>query len=117
MLINNVLLQDLKELARELGAPAGGKKDELVGAILAAQGIPDAAGGAEELDDGLADDVINSTGSAGAPDGSAAAPPAAAAAEGKHASIVFALDKQQVWTVIMVSGAPEPQAGNVSVVA
>lgn len=117
MLINNVFLQDLKELARELGAPAGGKKDELVGAILAAQGIPDAAGGAEELDDGLADDVIDSTGSAGAPDGSAAAPPAAAAAEGKHASIVFALDKQQVWTVIMVSGAPEPPAGNVSVVA
>lgn len=86
------IVQDLKEIARELGAPAGGRKDELIAAILAQAGV----GGAEELDDGLGDageDLLGGTGAAGAAAGTPAAP---AAADGKHAAIVFSLQKQEV---------------------
>lgn len=107
-----MILQDLKELARELGAPAGGRKEELVSAILAAQGTPEAAAGAEELDDGLGDDIVDGAGAAGAAGG----PAPATAAEGKHAAIVFALEKQQVWAVATVQAAPVPLAGSLDAV-
>lgn len=86
-------VQDLKEIAKEIGAPAGGKKDELIAAILAVSG-------ADGLDDGLgdaADDIIDDPAAAEPAAGSGAPVAAAeAAAPGKHASIVFALDKPQV---------------------
>lgn len=89
-------VQDLKEIARELGAAAGGRKDELILSILTAQG----AGGAEELDDGLGDAGDDLVG--GAEPAGAAAP--AAAAEGKHAAIVFSLQKQEVRRFLWMQG-------------
>ncbi len=83
-------------MARELGSPAGGRKEDIIQAILAATAT-DAAGGAEDMDADLADDIVEGTGSAGAPAGDPTAPPAA---EGKHAAIVFALEKQQVWAIL-----------------
>lgn len=81
-------VKDLKEIAKELGAAATGKKDELVAAILAVSADPaaaDDAGLEDELEEPAAEE--------------AAAPAAgadAAAASGKHASIVFALEGKKV---------------------
>ena len=95
-------MQDLKEIARELGAPAGGRKEELVAGIIAAQVAPEG----DELDDHAlgedpADDLNEepAAGAAAADNGAAEA----AAAEGKHASIVFALDTKEVCSVHALS--------------
>lgn len=84
-------IQDLKEIAKELGVSTGGKKDELISAILAAQQEPagdDAVGaldeGVEELEEPAGDEAA------------AAGEPAAAAAAGKHAAIVFNLAENKV---------------------
>lgn len=98
-----LITQDLKEIAKELGLGVGGKKDELVATILASSAAADADG----LDDGLGDageDVVGEAAVAGEQAGSGAG--AAAAAPGKHASIVFALEKQQVLAVSQLSRAP-----------
>jgi hypothetical protein len=87
-------MQDLKEIAKELGLGVGGKKDELIALILASTAAADADG----LDDGLGDAGEDIVGEAAAAAGEQAGSGAAAAAgpPGKHASIVFALEKQQV---------------------
>jgi hypothetical protein len=87
-------LQDLKEVAKGIGASATGKKDELINAILEAE----AAQAADNLDDdglGDADDLL---GDAAAPAAADEAPSAGApaAADGKHATIVFSLAADQV---------------------
>jgi hypothetical protein len=95
-------LQDLKEIAKELGVPAGGKKDELIAAILAASG-------ADDIDDGLGDagdDLIGETAVAAPAAGNATAAAAAPEADGKHASIVFALEKQQVLVLVIAHLPP-----------
>lgn len=103
-----MITQDLKEIAKELGLGVGGKKEELVATILASSAAADADG----LDDGLGDageDVVGEAAVAGEQAGSG--PAAAAAALGKHASIVFALQKQQVLAVSQLSQAPAGPPG------
>jgi hypothetical protein len=88
--------QDLKEVAKAIGAPTGGKKDELISAILEAE----TAQAADNLDDdGLADaDDLLADAAAAAPAAAGGAPGAGApaAADGKHATIVFSLAAEQV---------------------
>lgn len=89
-------MQDLKEVAKALGASTGGKKDELINAILEAE----AAQTADNLDDdglGDADDLLGEAAAAApAAAGKAPAAGAPAAADGKHATIVFSLAADQV---------------------
>lgn len=85
----------MKEVAKAIGAPTGGKKDELINAILEAE----AAQAADNLDDdglGDAEDLLADA-AAAAPAAAGGAPAAGApAADGKHATIVFSLAAEQV---------------------
>lgn len=77
----------MKEIAKEVGAPAGGRKEELIAAILAS-----CAAAGEELDDAGLGDVPDDLGVDAGADEAAAGLDGAAPEPGKHSSIVFALD-------------------------